>query len=182
MWRDRRFYALLAVSAALMVTFVPKPVPASASDVWLAPLADPVLVREFRKPAADWSSGHRGVDYLAPDGSSVLAPHGGVVSFTGLVVNRFVLAIRHQNGLVTSLEPVCSGLPKGTVVASGQELGHTCFGTDYPSHCLPKACLHFSLRSEYGYLSPLLELGQLSPSRLKPWGGPNCTPASGAQC
>jgi murein DD-endopeptidase MepM/ murein hydrolase activator NlpD len=182
MWRNRRFYALLAVPAALLVLFAPKPVSASAADVWKPPLTHPRLVREFRQPTADWSSGHRGVDYQVSDSTTVLAPHRGVVSFVGWVVNRPVISIHHENGMITAFEPVCSTLTKGQSVETGQELGNTCFGTDYVSHCLPAHCLHFSLRSIAGYLSPLMMLGQLSPSRLKPWGGLRCSPASNAQC
>lgn len=173
---------LLFIVSALMFSYFPKPFAASASPLWRAPMDQPILVNEFRQPNADWSAGHRGVDYLATSAQKVFAPHEGTVSFVGKVVNRNLLSIRHSNGMVTSLEPVCSKLTKGDVVETGQSIGEVCFGTEYVSHCLPRLCLHFSLRAENGYLSPLLVLGALSPSRLKPWDGQTCSHLSGAQC
>lgn len=181
--RPNRFTMLLIfIVSALLLSFAPKPISASASSLWQSPIAKPILVQEFRQPNSDWSAGHRGVDYLVADSQTVFADHDGVVSFTGTVVNRQLVSIRHDNGMVSSLEPVCSSKSKGEVVKTGEELGVICFGSAYVSHCLPKLCLHFSLRTENAYLSPLLVLGQLSPSRLKPWDGHFCNRLSNGQC
>ena len=173
---------LLLIASALMLAFAEKPNPASALEVWRVPLDKPILVNEFRQPNADWSAGHRGVDYLVNDGESVFASHSGVVSFNGIVVNRSVLSIRHENGLISSIEPVCGLLPAETRVETGALVGQVCNSPFYQSHCGQRLCLHFSLRSPNGYLSPLVKIGGLSPSRLKPWGGLRCSPLSSAQC
>ena len=173
---------LLFIASALLLNFLPKPSPASAAELWRAPLKQPVLAREFRQPNSDWSAGHRGVDYLVTKAQPVFAPHDGVISFDGLVVNRSVLSIRHGNGYISSFEPVCSALKPGDSVKTGEPIGISCFTSNYVSHCLPKFCLHFSLRTENGYLSPLLALGELSPSRLKPWDGLTCSLPSSDQC
>ena len=173
---------LIFVVSALLLSYLPKPAPASASILWQVPLNKPVLVQEFRQPSADWSAGHRGVDYLVTTDQLVFAPHEGTVSFSGKVVDRQLLSIKHPNGMITSLEPVCSPKQKGTAVKTGEVIGTICSGDNYVSHCLPRLCLHFSLRTENGYLSPLMVLGGLSPSRLKPWDGQTCSLPSGAQC
>lgn len=173
---------LLLIASALMLTFSAKPTPASALEVWRVPLDQPTLVNEFRQPNADWSAGHRGVDYLVSEGESVFASHSGVVSFSGIVVNRSIVSVRHENGLISSVEPVCGLVPTLTKVETGDLLGHVCPNPSYQSHCGPRLCLHFSLRSPNGYLSPLVKIGGLSPSRLKPWGGLICSPLSVAQC
>lgn len=173
---------LLLIASALMLAFSAKPGPASASEVWQVPLDQPVLVNEFRQPNADWSAGHRGVDYLVAEGQTVFASNSGVISFSGVVVNRSVVSIRHDNGLISSYEPVCGSLPLNARVAAGEVFGEACGNSDYPSHCGLRLCLHFSLRSAYGYLSPLIKIGGLSPSRLKPWDGLRCNPLSSAQC
>lgn len=173
---------LLLIASALMLAFVGKPAPASASERWRVPLDQPVLVHEFRQPNADWSAGHRGVDYKTFENQPVFAAHAGTVSFSGVVVNRSVLSIRHENGFISAYEPVCGQVPLKTQVATGEAIGVVCGNAHYQSHCGLNLCLHFSLRSPNGYLSPLVMIGGLSPSRLKPWDGLSCSPLSNAQC
>jgi murein DD-endopeptidase MepM/ murein hydrolase activator NlpD len=85
-------------------------------------------------------------------------------------VNRGVLAIKHGNSLVSELEPACSDLEVGDVVTAGQQIGWACAaGETYKKHCPDDLCLHFSLRSEGKYLSPLALIGGLNPSRLLPY-------------
>lgn len=179
---NRYLLTLLLIASGLLLSFVPKPPSASADDLWRVPVDEPILAREFVQPSEDWSVGHRGVDYLVSEGQSVYATHDGEVSFVGRVVNRSVITIKHENGFLTSIEPICSKLRVGQSVTTGEFIGHACFGPDYPSHCGFQLCLHFSLRDANGYLSPLVKLGGLSPSRLKPWGGLTCSRPSGAQC
>lgn len=177
-----RLATLLLIAGVLMLQFTRPDAVGNASELWVAPLKTPTLVHEFRQPNSDWSAGHRGVDYLAAEGAPVIAPKDSVVSFDGKVVNRGVLSLKTSEGLILSLEPICSQLSVGQSIRTGEYLGNACYGTEYVSHCLPRLCLHFSMRNASGYLSPLVKIGGLSPSRLKPWGGLTCTRPSAAQC
>lgn len=179
---NRAVLTLLLVASSLLLTFSPHPSSASATESWRTPLDSPLLVREFRQPNADWAAGHRGVDYLTKIDQPVYASHDGVVSFVGKVVNRSLISIRHENGLITTLEPVCSKLSINDHVSTSDLLGTVCNSPDYESHCGTRLCLHFSLRTAGGYLSPLVVIGGLAPSRLKPWGGLRCSPPSDVQC
>lgn len=179
---NRRLLTLLLVASALLLTFSPSGDTANALEHWRVPLSEPKLVREFIQPSSDWSAGHRGVDYEVSEGDPVYATFDGEITFAGRVVNRSTITIRHQNALYSSVEPVCPSVPVGKVVKSGEVLGVVCRSANYLSHCEPDICLHFSLRTSSGYLSPLLKLGGLSPSRLKPWDGLFCNPPSSAQC
>jgi murein DD-endopeptidase MepM/ murein hydrolase activator NlpD len=168
----KRITATLAVVAAsLLLQYLPKTTDASAAENWRAPLSKPTLIRDFLQPSADWSAGHRGVDYLVAVGEPVYAPAAGVIRFSGQLVNRSVVSISHSNGLISTVEPVCSTLGKGESVSAGQLIGEVCSQEQYFSHCGLKLCLHFGIKNESGYLSPLYELGLLAPSRLKPWDG-----------
>ena len=139
-----------------------------AASSWQVPLKKPVLVNSFLQPSSDYSAGHRGVDYLVQDGEPVYAASEGTLRFSGLVVNRKVLSILHGKNLITTLEPVCSSLQRGSQVTAGQMIGRICFGGSYQSHCGVRICLHFALKTAEGYLSPLLLIGGLAPSRLLP--------------
>lgn len=162
---------LAVVAASLLLQYLPKTSDAFARENWRVPVNNPALVRDFLQPSTDWSSGHRGVDYLVAEGDSVFAPSAGVIRFTGRLVNRSVVSITHENGLVSTVEPVCGHLAKGVKVSTGQQIGSVCMSAGYFSHCGSKLCLHFGIKTESGYLSPLYKLGELAPSRLKPWDG-----------
>jgi murein DD-endopeptidase MepM/ murein hydrolase activator NlpD len=135
---------------------------------WRIPVASPAhLIANFRSPNSDYSAGHRGVDFLVSEGQALLAPSEGRVAFSGSVAGRSVLAIQHNPSLRTALEPACSQLPVGDRVVAGQIIGYVC-GRGYASHCAPRICLHYSLRSDGRYLSPLALTGGLAPSVLIP--------------
>ncbi|MEN9962284.1 MAG: hypothetical protein RIS66_697 [Actinomycetota bacterium] len=141
-----------------------------SSSGWQIPFEMPHrLVRQYLQPASDYSAGHRGVDYEIEPGEPLVAPADGVISVARLIVNRGVLAIKHGTGLVTELEPACSDLDEGTPVRKGDVIGWVCAaGETYSQHCSDDLCVHFSLRSEGMYLSPLALIGGLNPSRLLP--------------
>lgn len=141
---------------------------APPSNHWVPPLEPPIrLINHYRQPNSDYSSGHRGVDYLVQEDQVVLAPENGEVWFSGKVVNRNLLSIMHHTGYLTEFEPVCTDLSKGEKVFAGQEIGRVCKAdTDYRQHCSTAICLHFSLRKTGSYLSPLFLIGGLNPSRL----------------
>jgi murein DD-endopeptidase MepM/ murein hydrolase activator NlpD len=137
---------------------------------WNPPLETPIrLINQYRQPNSDYSAGHRGVDYLVTPGQPVLAPADGRVWFVGKVAQRSVLSIEHEGGFLTEFEPVCTDLVKGEPVFAGQEIAKVCeTSSDYRQHCSSALCLHFSLRSAGKYLSPLVFIGGLNPSRLLP--------------
>lgn len=152
---------------------------------WLAaPLEGVSTVRSFLAPNSDYSAGHRGIDYAVPPAAQLVAPTTGSIHFNGLVANRNVVTIKRSNGHLVSLEPVCSNLAVGKFINVGQPLGQHCPGSaGYRDHCEKLAasrdarvgpgstlrCLHFSYRTERGYLSPDAVMGLLTPSRLAPW-------------
>ena len=135
--------------------------PATATD-WRWPVDPPhPVVRQYLAPATPYGAGHRGID-IGSAGSEVFAPADGVVSFAGVVVGRPVLAIRHPGGLVSSYEPVESMLKPGDAVSRGQPIGTLLGG-----HCA-SLCLHFGVRLDGQYVSPLNYLGEIPRSVLLP--------------
>ncbi len=133
---------------------VPGPVPATW---WGWPLTPrPVVLAGFDPPDVVWGAGHRGVDLAAAVDQPVLAPTGGVVSVSGVVVDRGVVVVTTATGLRTTVEPVDGGPPVGTVVSRGDALGHV--GAE-PGHCAPAACLHWGVRRDDTYLDPLALVG-----------------------
>lgn len=159
-------FSLAIAGALLIATFAFWSPQARAFAAWQLPLARPVLVHQYLQPASDFSAGHRGVDLLAQPDQEVLAAAEGEVSFVGTVVSRQIVSIAHSGSLKTSYEPVCASVAKGQKVVRGEPIGKICAGADYQSHCGVRLCLHFSLRKAQGYLSPLAQIGLLSPSRL----------------
>lgn len=82
--------------------------------------------------------------------------------FAGTVVDRPVLSIRHPGGLITSYEPVTSTLARGDAVTRGQVIGEVQEG-----HCL-QPCLHFGVRLDGDYVSPLNYLSGIPRAILLP--------------
>ena len=142
-----------------------------SSLVWRVPLAPPAqLINQYRQPSSDYSAGHRGVDYQVSLDESVFAPADGLVWFVGRVVNRNIVSLKHGTGILTEFEPVCSTLTVGESVAIGEVIGLVCdAGSSYRQHCDAARCIHFSMRSDGHYLSPLALIGGLNPSRLLPY-------------
>jgi murein DD-endopeptidase MepM/ murein hydrolase activator NlpD len=138
---------------------------ASASSLW--PVASPhPLVRSFVAPASDYGAGHRGIDVAAPPGTPVLSPADGIVYFAGVVVDRPVLTISHEGGLLSSYEPVASTLAAGTPVRRGQLIGTIAAGGHCSAHCL-----HLGVRLHGQYVSPLNYLGGVTRPVLLPTRG-----------
>jgi len=162
---------------------------AATVAVWEWPLAAPhTLVRPYIAPATPYSAGHRGIDIEAhetsenagsdggstvtaessPDAAaagpeiSVTAPAAGTVHFAGFVVDRPVLSIRHPGGVISSFEPVSTTLAIGDAVREGEAIGTLELG-----HC-SSPCLHFGVRIDGGYVSPLLFLGGVPRAVLLP--------------
>lgn len=115
----------------------------------------------FDPPEEEWGTGHRGVDLTAPEGSPVLSPGPGVVTFAGQVARRGVVVVTHPDGLRTSLEPVAASVPVGTAVAAGRTIGVVEGGPagggdgTTPNHCAPRSCVHWGVRRGERYIDPL---------------------------
>jgi murein DD-endopeptidase MepM/ murein hydrolase activator NlpD len=138
-------------------------VAAVPSSAWLWPLDGPhVVSRPYAAPPSPYGRGHRGVDLAAPEGSVVRAPAAGIVYYVGFVVDRPVLSIRHEDGVLSSFEPVDSDLERGDAVEAGDVLG-----TLLPGHCA-ETCLHVGARILGQYVSPLRYLGGVPRSVLLP--------------
>jgi murein DD-endopeptidase MepM/ murein hydrolase activator NlpD len=153
--------ALLAASPAAMVTGVRAA--EGAASVWRWPLDEArALVRPYIAPPTPYAAGHRGIDIGATVSAQVLAPADGFVHFTGVVVDRPVLSIRHRGELISSFEPVTSHLAVGDPVHRGDVVGVLQAG-----HC-SEPCLHFGVRLHGEYLSPLNFLGGIPHSVLLP--------------
>lgn len=166
--------AVAAITTALtpFLPIAPTSTPPNAPRVqpstgqWpLAP--QPPVLRAFDPPEVVWGAGHRGVDLLGSVGQPVRAAVAGTVSFAGSVGGKWVVVIAHGETR-TTYEPVVTSLGVGTVVIAGQQIG-TLDGA--PSHCAPRACLHWGLRAGERYLDPLTLLGAPPPIRLVPLEG-----------
>jgi murein DD-endopeptidase MepM/ murein hydrolase activator NlpD len=120
----------------------------------------------FEAPKTEFGAGHRGVDLVLEIASKISAPSAGVLYFKGLVVDREVVTIRTPDGYLASFEPACTNLEVEDRVKLGQEIAWHCEpSTNYEYHC--NSCVHFSARSQYGYISPDYLLGNLKPSVLE---------------
>ena len=155
-------FLLLAVATSILGGPVVSAASVAATPLWHWPVSGArVIVRPYLAPATPYGPGHRGVD-LAASGAVVTAPADGIVHFSGIVVDRPVLSIEHAGGFLSSYEPVSSSLTKGDAVARGDPIG-----TLEPGHCT-SPCLHFGVRLDGEYVSPLLLLGGVPRAVLLP--------------
>ena len=168
--RDRISLLQLASFLAVALSWqVPAP-SLGAERTMDSPLVGSSVVRQYLQSETPYSAGHRGIDYEATLGQAVFAPADGKVHFVGEVVNRQLISLDHDQELLSAFEPVCSQLNEGDSVVSGQLIGEVCEGeASYDPHCQPSICVHFSVRKNGEYLSPLWFTGELKPSRLLPW-------------
>lgn len=160
-----------ATLAALSITMCPGGSANATPNGWQLPFLSPHrLIRPYLQPTSDYSAGHRGVDYDITTDEPVFAPANGVISIAEKIVDRNVIAIKHEGSLVSELEPVCTALEVGDQVRKGDLIGRVCEpDVAYRNHCEAGNCLHFSLRLSGKYLSPLALIGGLNPSRLLPY-------------
>jgi murein DD-endopeptidase MepM/ murein hydrolase activator NlpD len=93
----------------------------------------------------------------------VTAPDSGVVHFAGQVVDRPVLSIEHEGGILSSFEPVKPSVAAGDPVERGEAIGILQSG-----HGDCGTCLHLGARIDGEYVNPLLLLGELQPAILLP--------------
>ncbi|MBZ5733178.1 M23 family metallopeptidase [Nocardioides sp. TRM66260-LWL] len=140
------------------------PAPAGGAS-W--PLAPSEVVRRFEAPPDPYAAGHRGVDLLGRTGDPVHAARAGRVLFAGPLAGRGVLVVGHDDGTRTTYEPVAAAVARGDAVPEGALIGRL---EAAPSHCAPRACLHWGWRRGETYLDPLTLLGA-GPVRLLPLDG-----------
>jgi murein DD-endopeptidase MepM/ murein hydrolase activator NlpD len=148
--------------------------PSQASQVQFSPpVVGSSIFHQYRQSENEYSAGHRGVDYEVVLGQGVFAPADAAVHFVGTVVNRQLISLSHDEELLSSYEPVCSRLIEGEPVQKGELIGEVCEGDEtYSPHCQSQTSLHFSIRKNGEYLSPLWFTGELKNSRLLPWVDP----------
>ncbi|MCV7629056.1 peptidoglycan DD-metalloendopeptidase family protein [Micrococcus luteus] len=168
--------------ARLLVAASPAGPGSTAAPVaWHAPVAGAApgdVLRAFAAPERPWGRGHRGVDLAVPSGAAIRAPAAGRVVFAGVVVDRPVLTLEHEDGTRSSLEPVEADVTVGAVVAAGDPVGRL---AGAPPHCR-RACVHWGVREPDGwrvgdaafdrYLDPLVLIGWSGPSVLWPHAAP----------
>lgn len=131
---------------------------------WLWPLDGQRLVAEpYRAPAHEYGAGHRGIDLVAAVGTVVRAPANGVVAFRGTVVDRPLLTIEHPGGLVSTFEPLESGLAPGDAVAAGDEIGVVAVGGHASA-----GTMHLGVRLDDDYINPMLLFGPVARAVLLP--------------
>lgn len=142
----------------------PQPVAAVERGSWSWPVGPPNrTVRAFEAPASPYATGHRGVDLAAAAGTPARSPADGVVTFVGVVVDRPVLSIQHDDALLSSVEPVTASVREGERVRAGQVVGVVATG----AHCSDR-CLHLGVRRHGQYISPMLVLDGLARAVLLP--------------
>ncbi|MFS0867299.1 murein hydrolase activator EnvC [Microbacterium sp. 179-B 1A2 NHS] len=164
-----RFAAPLIAAAAATALAVglfggAGPVAAAPPPGWELPVADATVVAPFRAPAHRYGPGHRGVD-LAPASADavVTASAGGVIAFSGRVVDRGVVTIDHGGGWVTTVEPVEPTAAKGDVVVAGDPIA--LLGTG--GHA-PAGILHVGVRHDGEYVNPLSLVREIPRAILLP--------------
>jgi murein DD-endopeptidase MepM/ murein hydrolase activator NlpD len=160
-----RLALALSALSILLVAVAPVSAPIASADSpnWGWPVEPPrVIVRPFIAPESEYGPGHRGIDIASTLGAEIRSPANGVVHFSGMVAGRPVLSIEHDGALISSFEPVISGLAEGTMVRRGDLVG-----TLGPGHC-DTVCLHFGVRLHGRYVSPLNYLGGVARSILLP--------------
>lgn len=145
-----------ALGLALVLLAAPDGTPPSAG-AWSPPVPGRV-VAPFQRPPERWLAGHRGLDLRGRPFDAVRAPRDGVVTFTGVVVDRPVLVVTHADGTRSTLEPVLATAAVGTSVERGDVVGRV---GEHPGHCAPDTCLHWGVRVGDDYLDPALLLADV---------------------
>ncbi len=152
---------------ALIIIAIEAVTPRLRSDFWAEPIPffNDKVQEQYLAPASKYGAGHRGVDFkLAPYGA-IHAPTQGTLAFQGKVVDRNLVTIRTDSGLA-SFEPACTEFEVGEQIQRGELFAVHCEpDPEYEYHC--ENCVHFSVRDEFGYLSPMQLIEPLLPSVLK---------------
>lgn len=105
------------------------------------PVRGGTVVSPFDAPEQVWFAGHRGVDIAAAEGTPLVAPADGTVSFAGKVGGKSVVSIVHGAWTLT-FEPAVTTLAVGSKVSRGRQFGTMSGSSD---HC-DGACVHWGIR------------------------------------
>jgi murein DD-endopeptidase MepM/ murein hydrolase activator NlpD len=152
----RRWCLVLPLTLALSIAGAPT---LRASEFegspWGWPIQGPLL-RTFDPPEDPYGAGHRGIDIVAPVGTTIVAPADGLVTFAGKVGGQSFITLDHGGGLTSTCSWV-SGffVRKGDVVLRGVPIASS--GTGHAG--LLPAHLHFGVRLDGAYVDPLNFLG-----------------------
>src|ERR1700712_385586 len=120
----------------------------SRAICYLPPVDVPVERPFVEAPCAYCAGGHRGVEYLAGDGTHVRAAASGTVVFVGSVVGVRYLVVLGDDGLTATY---------GMLASSGPAVGHRVgAGEDI---AVSGSRLYFGLRRGDMYIDPALYLG-----------------------
>lgn len=157
-----RLFAL-ALLVGLVVLSPSPPAIAAPRALWVWPVANPQVEREFVAPAHAYAPGHRGLDMCRADSELVLAPDDGTVAFVGQVAGRGIVTIDHGDGLVSTLEPVQSDAIVGSAVSQGDVIAEIAAGGHSQA-----GCLHLGARLNGNYVNPRLFLGGITKPVLLP--------------
>ncbi|HZD19008.1 MAG TPA: M23 family metallopeptidase [Actinomycetota bacterium] len=126
------------------------------------------VIRGFDPPETPFGSGHRGIDIAVAQGTPVLAPESGTVSFAGMVGGHLFVTLDHGGGLSSTYSWVSAALVReGDAIARGSPIALT--GLGHPGSTVPH--LHLGVRLDGEYQDPLAFLGAVSVSsfiRLAP--------------
>ena len=133
-----------------------------ATLILIPPIPGAPQVKDFDLPLTAFSSGDRGVDYLATFNSPVLAAADGLITHAGLIANRWTITVTHDN-LRTTYEPVKPIIKFGEHVKQGQIIGYL---QQTGSHCFPESCLHLGLKEDKTYLNPIINNNKNYPRLL----------------
>ena len=145
---------MLVVSAPPLPAAVPLSAAvriAGQSCVGLSPPIDGVIVQTY-SPRGRYE-GHWGVDWGETSTLDVTAAAGGVVTFSGVVVDNRTVTIDHGGGLKTSYSYLAeSRVARGDWVRRGSIVGGAGFDSEHGD-------LHFSVRLDGTYADPEPMLG-----------------------
>lgn len=147
-------WLLFATLSACTAAALPA-TPATADDSWSPPVPGAV-VRGYREPLAQFASGHRGVDFVAPSGTPVRAANDGRVTFAGDVSGSLHVVVEHAGGIRTSYSFLARiDVEEGDTVRRGTTVGVA--GGHEGSH--RAGVLHFGARAGSRYFDPMLLFG-----------------------
>ncbi|MFT7473281.1 MAG: murein DD-endopeptidase MepM/ murein hydrolase activator NlpD [Verrucomicrobiales bacterium] len=110
--------------------------------VFIPPVTAPIL-DPFRPPTNPFGSGNRGVEYDTSVGQTVVATHGGVVTFSGQVGGSLFVTVQHSQSLKTTVGFVNETLVEvGDLVIQGQAIARA------------GGSIHFTARRHGLYIDP----------------------------